>query len=154
MKLKGLILSAAIILTTLSSSSFAAQTVDTKTMESNKKVVLEFYDAALNKKDADKASSYLGSNYIQHNPMAHDGAEGLKGFIGFLKATFPDAKIEMKRAFTDGDHVILHSHATMVPGTRGAAVMDIFRLEDGKIVEHWDVVQDIPEKSENKNGML
>lgn len=154
MNLKSLAFSAAIILCNLAPSAFAAPTVDAKTMESNKKAVLEFYDAALNQKDAEKASSYLGNKYIQHNPMGHDGAEGLKGFVGFLKATFPDAKIEVKRAFVDGDHVILHAHATMVPGTRGAAVMDIFRLENGKIVEHWDVVQDIPEKSENNNGMF
>ena len=120
----------------------------------NKKTVVDFYEKAINQKDFDAASRYLGSRYIQHNPVAPDGAEGLKGFIGFLKSKFPDSKSEIKRVFAEGDYVILHVHAVREPGTRGRAIVDIFRLEDGKIVEHWDVVQDIPEKAANSNGMF
>ena len=120
----------------------------------NKKTVVEFYEQAINRKDFDAASKHLGSRYIQHNPVAADGAEGLKGFIGFLKSKFPDAKSEIKRVFAEGDYVILHVHAVREPGTRGRAIVDIFRLENGKIVEHWDVAQDIPEKAANANGMF
>jgi len=122
--------------------------------EANKKAVLEFYDKALNQKDFDAASKYLGPRYIQHNPGAPDGIEGLKGFIALRKEKFPSAKSEIKRAFAEGDFVILHVHGVREPGERGVAIVDIFRLENGKIVEHWDVVQPIPEKTANNNGMF
>ncbi len=123
-------------------------------LEGNKKKVVEFYEQAINRKDFDAASKYLGSRYIQHNPVAADGPEGLKGFIGFLRSKFPDAKSEIKRVFAEGDYVILHVHAVREPGTRGRAIVDLFRLENGKIVEHWDVAQDVPEKAANANGMF
>ena len=122
--------------------------------EANKKAVLEFYDAALNRKDFDVAAKYFGSQYIQHNPTAPDGIEGFKGFLGFLREKFPDSRSEIKRAFADGDYVIVHVHSVREKGTRGRAIIDIFRLENGKIVEHWDVVQEIPEKAANNNGMF
>jgi predicted SnoaL-like aldol condensation-catalyzing enzyme len=122
--------------------------------EANKRAVIEFYDLAINKKDFAAASKYLGPRYIQHNPTAPDGAEGLKGFIEFLRAKFPELKSEIKPAWVDGDYVILHVHSVREPGTRGRAIVDIFRLENGKIVEHWDVIQDIPEKAANANGMF
>jgi predicted SnoaL-like aldol condensation-catalyzing enzyme len=79
---------------------------------------------------------------------------GFKAFIGFLKEKFPDSRSEIKRAFADGDYVILHVHSVREKDTRGRAIVDIFRLENGKIVEHWDVVQEIPEKAANTNGMF
>jgi predicted SnoaL-like aldol condensation-catalyzing enzyme len=120
----------------------------------NKRVVLEFYEKGINQKDADAAIAYLGSHYIQHNPNAADGADGFRKFIGFLKEKFPQSRSEIKRVFTDGDNVILHVHAVREPGTRGNAIIDIFRLENGKIVEHWDVIQPVPETSANSNGMF
>ena len=132
-------------------NAFAA---DAKQMEANKKTVIALYNAALNEKDFDKARQYLGDKYTQHNPVAADGPEGLKGFIGFLKAKFPNNKSEIKRVFADGDYVIVHVHAVRTPGDRGNAIIDIFRLENGKVVEHWDAVQPIPEKSANNNGMF
>jgi predicted SnoaL-like aldol condensation-catalyzing enzyme len=123
-------------------------------MEQNKKTVAALYDAVLNKKDFDEASKYLGSRYTQHNPTAKDGPEGLKGFIAFLKEKFPNNRSEIKRSFADGDYVIVHVHAVREPGTRGNAIVDIFKLEDGKVVEHWDVVQPIPETAQNSNGMF
>ena len=122
--------------------------------EANKKAVLEFYDKALNQKDFEAASKYFGPNYIQHNPGAPDGIEGFKAFIAMRKEKTPNAKSEIKRAFAEGDYVILHVHGVREPGERGVAIMDIFRLENGKIVEHWDVVQPIPEKTANNNGMF
>ncbi len=122
--------------------------------EANKKTVMAFYEAAINQKDFAAASKYLGPRYTQHNPNAADGPEGLKGFLQFLKDKFPNAKSEIKRAFADGDYVIVHVHAVREPGTRGSAIVDIFKLENGKIVEHWDVNQPIPEKAANDNGMF
>ena len=108
----------------------------------------------LNKKDFDAAAKFFGPHYIQHNPTAPDGIEGFKAFLGFLREKFPDSRSEIKRAFADGDYVILHVHSVREKGTRGRAIVDIFRLENGKIVEHWDVVQEIPEKAANTNGMF
>ena len=127
---------------------------DAKQMEENKKIVAAFYDAALNQKDFEKASQYLGARYTQHNPLAADGREGFKGFIAFLKEKFPNNRSEIKRIFADGDYVIVHVHTVREPGTRGNAIVDIFKLENGKVVEHWDVIQPIPEKAANDNGMF
>ena len=122
--------------------------------EANKKVVLDFYEKAINQKNFEAAAVHFGPRYTQHNPNAADGPEGLKAFLGFLREKFPASRSEVKRAFTDGDYVILHVHAVREPGTRGSAIVDIFKLEGGKIVEHWDVVQPIPEKALNANGMF
>jgi predicted SnoaL-like aldol condensation-catalyzing enzyme len=123
-------------------------------LEANKKTVLEFYEAGLNKKDFEAAAKYFGPKYIQHNPGAPDGIEGFKAFLNFLREKFPNSHSEIKRSFAEGDYVILHVHAVREPGTRGRAIVDIFRLENGKIVEHWDVAQDIPEKMPHNNGMF
>ena len=131
-----------------------ARAADTAQEEANKKVVVDFYEKAINQKDFEAASKYFGNRYVQHNPGAADGPEGLKAFLGFLKEKFPQSRSEIKRVFADGDYVILHVHAVREPGTRGSAIVDIFKLEGGKIVEHWDVVQPIPEKAANSNGMF
>jgi predicted SnoaL-like aldol condensation-catalyzing enzyme len=122
--------------------------------EANKKTVIAFYDAALNQKDFAKASHYLGPRYTQHNPNAADGPEGLHRFIDFLREKFPRSHSEIKQVFADGDYVILHVHAVREPGTRGLAIVDIFKLEHGKVVEHWDVIQPVPEQAANNNGMF
>ena len=131
-----------------------ARAADAAQMEANKKTVAALYDAALNKKDFEEAKKYLGNRYTQHNPTAKDGPEGLQGFINFLKDKFPNNKSEIKRIFAEGDYVIVHVHAVREPGTRGSAIIDIFKLENGKVVEHWDVVQPIPENPQNNNGMF
>jgi predicted SnoaL-like aldol condensation-catalyzing enzyme len=127
---------------------------DLAQQESNKKTVLEFYEKGLNQKDFEAASKYFGPAYLQHNPGAPDGIQGFKGFLQFLKDKFPKSRSEIKRVFADGDFVILHVHSTREPGTLGRAIVDIFRLENGKIVEHWDVIQDVPEKAANANTMF
>ncbi len=144
-----LALAAALGLIVLSAGAAQAQQ-----QEANKKAVVEFYDKAINQKDFDAASKYMGARYTQHNPNAADGPEGLKAFLQFLKEKFPASRSEIKRVFADGDYVILHVHAVREPGTRGSAIVDIFKLENGKVVEHWDVVQPIPEKAANTNGMF
>jgi predicted SnoaL-like aldol condensation-catalyzing enzyme len=139
---------------TLAFTAVAASAADAQQQEQNKKAVVEFYDMAINQKDFEAASKYLGSHYTQHNPNAADGPEGLKAFLQFLKEKFPASRSEIKRVLADGDYVILHVHAVREPGTRGNAIIDMFKLENGKIVEHWDVVQPIPEKAANTNGMF
>ena len=116
--------------------------------------VRAFYDAALNQKDAQAALEFLGPEYVQHNPAAQDGAAGLEGFVNFLSTEFPENNSEIVRAFADGDHVILHVRNQRGPDQPVNAIMEIFRLEDGKIVEHWDVIQPVPEDAANDNGMF
>ena len=132
----------------------ATESAERAQEERNKATVIAFYNAAINDKDFDAASRYLGDKYIQHNPLAADGPEGLKAFLDFAKENLGTFKVEIKQAFADGDYVILHVHAKRNPEDRGSAVMDIFRLEGGKVVEHWDVIQPIPETSANDNTMF
>lgn len=133
-----------------------ANAASKKQMEANKKTIAAFYDTVLNKKDIEAAKKYIGAaGYKQHNPTAKDGIEGLTGFVNFLKDKFPNNKSEIKRIFADGDYVIVHVHAVREPGTRGNAIVDIFRLDEkGKVVEHWDAVQPIPETAQNNNTMF
>lgn len=140
--------------TMLAFAMTSVQGADAQQQETNKKNVVEFYEKALNQKDFEAASKYLGPRYTQHNPGAADGAEGLKALIQFLRDKFPNSRSEIKRVFADGDYVVVHVHAIREPATRGRAIIDIFKLENGKIVEHWDVGQDIPEKAANPNGMF
>jgi len=141
-----------LVLVAWSAPDAVAQT--SQQLDANKKVAQAFYEAAINKKDYAEAAKFLGSQYKQHNPTAADGAEGLKGFIDFLKARFPNQHGEIKRVIAEGDLVVLHVHSTRGDNTPGRAIVDIFRVEKGKIVEHWDVIQDIPEKASNSNGMF
>jgi len=143
-------LGAALIAAALSPVAYASPEQEA----ANKEAVLAFYEKGLNQKDADAALKYVGDRYVQHNPNAADGPEGFRKFVAFLRDKYPQSKSEIKRVFTDGDYVILHVHAVRKPGSRGNAIIDIFRLEKGKIVEHWDAVQPIPEQSANTNGMF
>ena len=141
---------AATLLLAASTSSLAADALG----EANKKIVLEFYTAGLQKLDVEAAVKLLGPKYIQHNPTAPDGVEGFRGFIKFLKEKFPNRSSEIKRVIAEGDLVVLHVHSKPSPEDRGSAIIDIFRVENGKIVEHWDVIQPIPEKAANTNTMF
>jgi len=124
-------------------------------LEANKAVVVAFYNQMLNDKDAEgAAASYLGEQYVQHNPSAPDGAAGMVGFAQALYAKAPELRMEIKRVFADGDYVITHSHTVFAPGGPETAAADIWRLENGKIVEHWDVIQPIPATAANSNTMF
>ena len=133
----------------------AGDCVDKSQQERNKETVTAFYDAAINEKDFEKASQYIGDRYTNHNPLAADGPEGLKAFIEWAKVNAADFKVEFKRVLADGDFVVVHSHAKRGPDDRGSAVIDIYRLdENGKVIEHWDVIQAIPETAMNDNTMF
>nr|WP_246165171.1 nuclear transport factor 2 family protein [Pigmentiphaga aceris] len=136
------------------SPAFAQAPAHTAQEEANRQTVLAFYEKGINQKNADEALKYVGNRYVQHNPNAADGPEGFRKFVSFLKDKFPQSRSEIKASFVDGDTVILHVHAVREPGTRGTAIVDIFKLEGGKIVEHWDVAQAIPETMAHANGMF
>ena len=123
-------------------------------LNTNKQAAMHIMRDLLEAGHWDEAPKWLTEKYIQHNPGAPDGIEGFKAFLAFLREKFPNSHSEIKKVFAEGDYVILHVHAVREPGTRGRAIVDIFRLENGKIVEHWDVAQDIPEKMPHNNGMF
>ncbi|HUH78381.1 MAG TPA: nuclear transport factor 2 family protein [Methanoregula sp.] len=124
-------------------------------LQSNKKMVREFYHLSLNlRKPEEAVAKYLGPYYRQHNPGAGDGPEAFIGFVKGFTAAFPGLSFDFKRIIAEGDLVAVHSHLVRQPGDRGVAVMDIFRVEKGKIVEHWDVLQEIPESAANTNTMF
>lgn len=124
-------------------------------LEENKRIVREYYDLAFNQRKPEEAvAKHMGPYYRQHNPGAADGAEAFIGFVKWFAQTYPSFRIELKRMIAEGDLVVTHSHLIREPGERGMAVADIFRLENGKVVEHWDVVQDVPESSANNNTMF
>ncbi len=124
-------------------------------LKANKKIVLEWNDLAINQRMPEEAiARYLGPFYRQHNPGAADGPEPFIGFVKRFAQNFPIFRVVPKRIIAEGDYVVLHSHLIRKPGDRGVAVVDIFRLEKGKIVEHWDVLQEVPETSANKNTMF
>jgi predicted SnoaL-like aldol condensation-catalyzing enzyme len=124
--------------------------------EINKANTVAFYQKALFDGDVENAFRiYAGASYRQHNPIIEDGMEGVRKFVTWIMANHPDAHGEIKRVFADGDYVILHSHwHGLSDNPRGEAVVDIFRLEGGKMVEHWDVIQPIPETAANNNTMF
>lgn len=125
----------------------------TTVQEKNKEIVKKFYDLIINQKDFEAAKPYIGSRYKQHNPLVKDYPEGLKEFIGFLKDNYPQARSEIKRVIAEDDYVVLHVHSIRSPNLE-RAIIEIFRLENGKIEEHWDAIQEIPETSANSNGMF
>ena len=129
---------------------------ENKTMlEQNKNTVIAFYKLGINDhKPAEAVEKYVGKTYKQHNPTVRDGTKPfIERYEEFAKAN-PGLRADIKRVIAEGDLVVVHVHIKTSDKDRGLAVIDIFRLEDGKIVEHWDVKQPVPEKPANDNTMF
>lgn len=131
-------------------------------LERNTETAIAYYTTAFNDGEPELAVElYVGIDengeklYTQHNPSAADGPQAFIDFVNFFKGLFPDMHIEIVRTVAECDLVVTHGHLTLFPGDRGSAAMDIFRFDEtGRIVEHWDVVQAVPETSQNDNGMF
>ncbi|HEY3716179.1 MAG TPA: ester cyclase [Jatrophihabitantaceae bacterium] len=123
-------------------------------LERNKRVVVDYYQTAFGGNPEKAVADHFGDRYIQHNPDTADGPEAFIGFVTWLRGEYPQLRLDIKRVLADGDIVATHSHLVLEPGHPGRALADFFRLENGKVVEHWDVIQDVPENAANPNGMF
>ena len=114
---------------------------------------IAFYRMAYEGNPSRAVDLYVGDHYIQHNPMVGDGKEPFIAYFERMQKEYPDKSIEFVRAVAEGDLVALHTHQTW-PGNDEYVTMDFFRFdENGKVVEHWDAMQQIPEQSANGNTM-
>ncbi len=122
--------------------------------QENRAIVTEFARLFYTERDVKRAfETYVAKDYIQHNPGIADGRDAA---ISALGPMFADRvkSFEIKRILVDGDMAVIHIFVRPTPDSRGAAVFDMFRLKDGKIVEHWDAIQPVPEKSSNAHPMF
>lgn len=122
--------------------------------EANLRLVIEMYHKVLIAMDSQAVDHYIAPDYVQHSSLAEPGVEALKAFLDKVRAESPDARQTIHRAMVDGDMVAVHVHVERFPGDPGLAVVDIFRVAGGMIVEHWDVLQEVPANPVNPNSMF
>ena len=120
--------------------------------QANLDLVLAMFAEMLNPMDSSAVDRFIDPGYIQHNQSVAPGPQPLKDFLDMIRGQTPEAVHDVKRAFVDGDHVTVHYHVRRWPGDLGWAVIDIFRIENGKVKEHWDVMQDVVEGGPNPNS--
>ncbi|MDX6315860.1 MAG: hypothetical protein QOF84_3764 [Streptomyces sp.] len=126
--------------------------------ERNKQIIVDFYQTAFDGNPERAAADHADPGYKQHNPDANDGPQGMIAFVAALRGQYPGLRLDIKRVIAEGDMVVTHSHLDLDPDdpdNLGLALADYFRLDQaGKVVEHWDVIQQMPKATANGNGMF
>ena len=126
-------------------------------LERNKRTVMAFYDLMFNQcKPAEAIERHAGATYRQHNPHVADGKQAFIDYFERMAEQYPGKRVHFKRAVAEGQLVVLHCHQEWpTEAHKDWAGIDIFRLDDdGKVVEHWDVLQVVPAESAHANGMF
>ena len=126
----------------------------TKQEQDNLRLAQRVYEEVLGPIDSGAVDALFDPGYIQHNPNAATGSQGLKDLLDGAKVKYPHAEHRVQRMFADGDFVIAHVHVIFQPGEAGFKVVDIFRMENGRVAEHWDVIQALASESKNDNGEI
>lgn len=122
--------------------------------EANLSLVIEMYHKVLIAMDSRAVDQYIAPDYVQHSSLAEPGVAALKGFLDKVRVESPDARQTIHRAMVDGDMVAVHVHVERFPGDPGLAVVDLFRVANGMIAEHWDVLQEVPANPVNPLPMF
>lgn len=128
--------------------------VQARQAKANCRLVAGFYEAFFNRRQFEVAEKVVAESYIQHNPDTPNGRKALVGYFTSFMQEHPKAHSKIVRVSASGDLVWLHVHDVSSPEDRGSAVLDIFRVHRGQIVEHWDVIQPVPEKQAHGNTMF
>ncbi|WP_419419564.1 nuclear transport factor 2 family protein [Legionella sp. D16C41] len=158
--MKKIIFSIILLLTSIVVSANLSNSIGTNgfninNLERNKQNVIAFYDLMFNKNSpAEAIAKYVGDTYIQHNPHVKDGKKGFIDYFNRMAKDYPGKKVTFKKVIAEKNMVVLHCLQEW-PGDKNYAAIDIFRLSnEGKILEHWDVLQEVPSNSKNENSMF
>ena len=123
-------------------------------VQRNREAVQRFCETFFNQHNTAAATDFIQDQYIQHSPYLADGREAFTDYFSDFFAEYPQARMHIKRIVAEGDYVVVHSHFVREPSDRGTAIVDLFRLENSRLAEHWDVIEEIPAQAKNRNLMF
>lgn len=129
-------------------------TTDNEEALRNRETVQRFCQLVFNEHNTAAAAEFMRDDLVQHSPFLGDGPEPFVDYFSTLFAEYPRARMHVKHIVAEGDLVAVHSQFLLEPSDRGTALVDLYRLEEGQIAEHWDVIQEVPERAKNRNTMF
>jgi len=127
---------------------------DTDLTQRNRETVQRFCEIICNEHKTAAAVDFIQDDYSQHSPFLAHGRQPFIDYFSDLFAEYPRARLHVKRIIAEGNYVVVHSHFERDPADRGTAIANIFRLDNSRLAEHWDVIQEVPARAQNKNSMF